>query len=261
MIEDYKNTPSYYNNEEYFKKYLGCTSYYLSLQNVVTKVVGIINPQKVLELGSALGTTSLLLARRFDHISFVGVDMREDVVKKANECAVDCNNVRFITFDMCSYVETSYVSDYDLIFLLYSFHHIEDPLDKKIKFLKDCFNNMKNGSYLLITETFLPEDIVDLKHDQRIMDLFESRSNEGYASTFWVALETLTEEGINLARLVAEVSSREERKAGQLVNDRKDEYLVKLSWLIEIAKEIGFEIVISEPVNSIMEKVVLLRKK
>lgn len=260
MTEDYKKTPSFYNNEAYFNKYLGCTSYYLSLQNVVTKIVNLIKPSVVLELGSALGTTSLMLARKYEHIHFVGADIREDVVKKANDSAADCSNLDFIACDMCSYAATKNISDYDLIFLLYSFHHIVDPLDNKIRFLKDCFKNMKNGSYLLITETFIPEESIKLEQDQKIIDLFKIRSEEGYASTFWAALESLSEEGVDLAKSVAKISLSEESKAGELVNKREEEYLVKLSWLVERAKEIGFEIIISEPVNSIMEKAVLLKK-
>lgn len=260
MIEDYKKTPSFYNNEAYFNKYLGCTSYYLSLQNVVTKIVDLINPSCVLELGSALGTTSIMLARKYDKIQFVGADIRDDVVKKANESAADYPNLDFITCDMCSYVASKDISEYDLIFLLYSFHHIVDPLENKVAFLNDCFKNMKSGSYMLITETFVPEDAVNIEQDQKISDLFKIRSEEGYASTFWAALESLTEDGIDLARSVAEVSHSEESKAGELVNRREDEYMVKFSWLVEMAKKIGFEIVISEPVNSIMEKAVLLKK-
>lgn len=260
MTENYKKTPSFYNNEAYFNKYLGCTSYYLSLQNVVAKMVDLIQPNRVLELGSALGTTSLMLAKKFEQVHFIGADIRGDIVEKANDSAAGFDNLEFITCDMCSYVSTESIADYDLIFLLYSFHHITDPLDNKILFLKDCFKNMKKGSYLLITETFIPEECVNLEEDDKIVDLFKLRSEEGYASTFWAALESLSEEGLGLAKSIAMVSRSEETKAGELVYERKDEYLVKLSWLIEKAEETGFKVIISEPVNSIMEKVVLLRK-
>ena len=35
---DYQDTPSFYNNQEFFSQYLGCTSYYIGLKNVVKKI-------------------------------------------------------------------------------------------------------------------------------------------------------------------------------------------------------------------------------
>lgn len=261
MVENYFKTPSFYNNESYFEKYLGCTSYYLSLQNVVTKLVNLINPHFVLELGSALGTTTLMLANLFRNISFVGADIRGDVVVKANQGASVFENVSFIEADMCELVTLDNLSDYDLIFLLYSFHHILDPLENKIVFLRNCYNHMKLGSYLLIAETFIPEESRSLRHDQSIEDLFRIRSEEGYASTFWAALESISTDGIDLAKAAGHFSRTEESKAGDLVNSRVDEYLVKSSWLIKQAREIGFRVVLAEPVNVICEKAILLRKE
>ena len=42
--------------------------------------------------------------------------------------------------------------------------------------------------------------------------------------------------------------------------ERKEEYLVKFSWLVETARACGFKVIIAEPVNSIMEKALLLQK-
>lgn len=262
MISDYQNTPSFYNNESYFSKYLGCTSYYISLQNVVRKIVSIIKPQMVLELGSALGTTSIKLSQEYKSTQFKGVDMRSDVVNCANSQVSGIGNVSFVTFDMCQYAKSKQISENDLIYMLYSFHHIPDPINKKIEFLEDCFHNMKNGAYLLITETFLPESVnQDLRDDIIIHKLFKKRAEEGYASTFWNALESLSDEGINVAKSVANVSREEEQRAGELVNIRKDEYLVKLSWLLDLSTKIGYKIILCEPVNSIMEYAILLNKE
>ena len=255
---NYKNTPSFYNNVEFFNKYLGQTSYYNSLQNVVKKTIKITNPHRVLEFGSALGTTTLAMAKEYPNIVFLGSDIREDIIIKANNNAKTIANATFVQADMCEYVALPTLSEFDLIFLLYSFHHIIDPLDNKAEFLKNCYANMKIGSYLLITETFLPEDVEGLKENSQIEKLFEQRGIEGYASTFWNALNSLQE--VELAKEVANISLKEELEAGFLVNKRKDEYLVKFSWLVEIAKSCGFKVVIAEPVNSIMEKALLLQK-
>lgn len=66
---DYLNTPSFYNNEEFFNRYLGRTSYYLRLPDVVSKVIGVTDVKSVLEFGSALGTTMLMLADKYKSIA------------------------------------------------------------------------------------------------------------------------------------------------------------------------------------------------
>ena len=259
MQNNYKDTPSFYNNEEYFNKYLGQTSYYLGLQNIVDKTVALTKASRVLELGAALGTTTIRLGMKYPQVSFVGTDIREDVIKTANENAKEYTNITFFAQDMCEQVKED-LSEYDLIFQLYAFHHILDPLEKKTEFLNDCYRNMKKGAYLLIAETFLPETVENLKDDDVILDLWKQRSMEGYASTYWAALQELTDEGITFAQKVAQTSKEEEFEAGKHVYDRDDEYLVKFSWLKEEAVKSGFEIVIAEPVNALEENVILLRK-
>ena len=259
MGNDYKNTPSFYNNEEYFNKYLGRTSYYLNLQNVVDKIVALTKPGKVLELGAALGATSIKLARNYPDVLFVGADLRPDVVELAQKSVIDQNNISFFAEDMCDTVKRE-LDEYDLIFLLYSFHHILDPLDRKVEFLEDCYKNMRKGSYLLIMETFLPEELNGIKEEQPILDLWKLRAEEGYASTYWAALQELTEEGLNFANKVAATSGKEESEAGNHVYRREDEYLIKFSWLKEKAEKSGFKVVIAEPVNCLFEKAILLKK-
>ena len=255
---DYQNTPSFYNNEDFFNQYLGCTSYYTSLQNVVKKIIKRTDAYSVLELGSALGTTTLAMAKEYPSIVFSGSDIRDDVVAQANEAAKEFDNVSFTQADMCEHVKSDALSKFDLIFLLYSFHHILDPLDNKIEFLKNCYTNMKAGSYLLITETFLPENTEEINENLQIKRLFEQRATEGYASTFWSALNSINE--VEIAKKAANVSLNEEMEAGRLVSERNEEYLVKFSWLVEVARSCGFKAIIAEPVNSIMEKALLLQK-
>lgn len=255
---NYQNTPSFYSNEEFFIQYLGCTSYYVGLQNVVKKIIRLTAPKNVLELGSALGTTTIAMAKEYPGITFIGSDIRSDVVEQANQEAQGQHNVRFERADMCEYVKTNALSQFDLVFLLYSFHHILDPLDYKIEFLKDCYSNMKTGSYLLIAETFLPEEAEGLKNNNHIRQLFKYRAAEGYASTFWAALNSLNE--TEMAQRIANVSLTEELEAGRLVDERNEEYLVKFSWLINLAINCGFKVIVAEPVNAIMEKALLLQK-
>lgn len=256
---DYKSTPSYYNNKEYFDKYLGSSSYYNGLQENFTRVIGMSKAKNILELGSALGTTTMTLARRFPAKTFVGTDIREDIVAQANKDNT-LDNVTFKVADMCEIAKRSEVAEYDLIYALYSFHHIPDPLDLKVEFLQNIFKRMKEGAYLLIGETFLPEKATRLKGDNLISERWNERAVEGGASTFWNALENLSPEGIALAKEVSNVSLSEESMAGALVFNRTEEYLVKASWLKEEAEKVGFKVIIAEPMNSIGEHILLFRK-
>ena len=256
---NFLRTPSFYNNEEYFNKYLGKTSYYIGLQNVVEKVISLAKPNTILEMGAALGTTTLSMANKFPNSRFVGTDIREDIVSTASDLCKNVSNISFFAADMCELAKQN-LSSYDLIYLLYSFHHILDPISNKTTFLQNCYSNMRKGSLLLIAETFLPDGIPQLEKHASIHELFKLRAEEGYASTFWAALETLDTPNIELARQIADFSKSEESLAGENVYNRTDEYLVDFSWLIETASKCGFDIVIAEPVNALMEKAILLRK-
>lgn len=251
---NYDYTPSFYNDEEFFNEYLGRTSYYLKLQDITKKIISICQPYEVLELGSALGTTIAMLAQSFSAVRFTGVDIREEVVRTAESKYLSINNLRFECADMCQYIDKQ-AAKYDFIFLLYSFHHIMDPMSNKERFLKKCYDSMKPGSYLFITETFLPS-----RDDEwsDILTLFKARALEGYASTFWESLRSLDGNDIKLANKIALTSLEEETTAGQFVANRDSEYLVEFNWLIEQCEKIGFRIVISEPVNCINEKAILL---
>lgn len=252
-MSDYDYTPSFYNNKEFFNNYLGQTSYYLNLQNIVDKIILATNANSILELGSALGTTSIKLANKYKFKDFVGVDIRQDVVQQANCEAPD--NCAFIKHDMCKYVKRS-LSQFDLIYMLYSFHHIVDPLEEKEAFLKDCYDNMKEGSYLFIGETF----ITKYGDNYGIQRLFENRAEEGYASMFWSNFNSIEVDALNATKQIAVKTSKDELDAGTLVNKRDNEYLVTFNWLKDTCKIIGFDIVLAEPVNSIMDKVILLRR-
>lgn len=252
----YDYTPSFYNDEEFFNEYLGHTSYYLKLQDITKKLISICQPHYVLELGSALGTTVAMLAQSFSTIQFAGVDIREDVIRESESKYHSINNLKFECADMCQFIDKQAMK-FDFIFLLYAFHHITDPLLNKEDFLKKCYNSMKPGSYLFITETFLPSEDDEWSD---VATLFKARALEGYASTYWESLRSLEGNDIKLASRIASTSLEEETTAGQLVANRDSEYLVEFNWLIELCKKIGFHIVIAEPVNCINEKAILLMR-
>lgn len=252
---DYDKTPSFYKNNEMFEKYLGNSSYYIGLQNALSKLIALTKAQNILELGCGNGSTCVRIAKENDDCDIVAVDMREDIVNVAKGNAKDVNNLSFETSDMTDYVKDNGL-DFDFIYLLYSFHHILDPLENKVYFLEKCYNNMNEGAYLAILETFLPNEVND--GFVSVDELFVYRAKEGYASTFWNVLDNIGE--IDLAKEIGEFSKSNELNAGVLVANRDNEYLVNDAWLVSIAEEVGFSIVLCEPCNAVMDKVILLRK-
>jgi SAM-dependent methyltransferase len=258
-MDNYTKTPSFYNDEDTFMKYLGQTSYYISLQNSISKIIKLLNPSSVLELGSGTGATSIRLAKENPYINFESVDMREDMIKISNENLKkeSLSNLNFIENDMIEYTETLKRIP-KFTFMLYSFHHIEDPLEKKITFLRNFKEKMISGDMLCICETFIPEGIneMDLKILSQKMWLY--RDLEGYASTFWNSLKSLSKEDIAFSKQVANFSYDYENKAGKNVIDRNEEYLISMKWLSDIAIDIGYDILISEPINNCGDGLVLL---
>lgn len=257
--QSFDGTPSFYKNLEAFA-YLGLSSYYQALQDNILKIIGLISPRQVLELGSALGNTLIRYARVFPDIEFEGCDMRTDVVAYANACGVEAglSNVTFRVEDMQNTVLRPLSSD--VIFMLYAFHHIPDPEQNKVCFLKNAYMNMKDGSYLCIAETFIPSGATGLQDKDSILKLWKHRSLEGYASTFWHALDGISAASIQKAREAGLFSEENESLAGELVAKREEEYLVTNSWLLGKAREIGFDIILNEPVNALAEYIVVLRK-
>lgn len=258
MKKDFDKTPSFYNNEEVFEKYLGMTSYYLGLQTCVEKLIALIAPQRVVELGSATGATSIRFAKRFKNIEFTGIDMREDVVAIANSLKENLKNLAFVVDDMTQFVKNEI--DVDFILMLYSYHHILDPLENKITFLNDTYKHMKNGAYLCIAETFIPDSADGIEDKKEIMNLWATRKNEGYASTFWNALDGIDKKAIFEATSIADYCGNNEFIAGTLVANRSEEFLIQPSWLVREGTAAGFEVVINQPINVLEDRIILFKK-
>jgi len=248
-MDKFDSTPSFYNTEESFEKYLGRTSYYLNLQKAVLKLIMYTEPNSVLDMGCGLGQTTFLINHKTDVSDIKAIDNREKVISKCKE-KNEHKNITFENKDMREYVGNI---DSEFIFLLYSFHHIPDPNENKIQFLKQAYENMDDGSYMCIAEAFLPEN-------KTITELWSERSIEGYASTFWNSLSGIDEESIKQSQEIGNFCREKELLAGTNVYQRKEEYLIDLPWLSNKCQEIGFEIILIEPVNAFNDSVVLLQK-
>lgn len=253
--KDYLLTPSFYNNEEVFSKFLGNANYYINMQNILNKLIKLTKSESILELGCALGSTTIKLAKDNASVRFTGIDIRENIIDKANRNkeSEKVNNAVFKKDDILNI--SNIYNDEDFTFFLFAFHHITDPLDNKIQFLKAFFNIAKNGSYLCITETFLPED----SSKENILNLFEKRRKEGFLSTFWNVLEGVDDLSIQSALEIANYCGDNEYGAGELVAKRDNEYLVTKKWLQQIAVDIGYEIILDKDIDSIGDSLFLFR--
>lgn len=259
-MSDYDSTPSFYNTDNTFEKYLGQTSYYVGLQAAVTKLVGEIDPDGVVEMGSGTGETAFELADTFPSLDIVGIDNRETVIQLSQErlTEVETGNIQFMLADFREYVENSELPK--MLVFLYSFHHIPDPVEQKTEFLHDCFRNLDAGGYVCIAETFLDIAGRSERADREVRRTWATRGLEGYASTFWSALTGVGNESIERAQKAGEFSRSHELEAGENVVQRDDEYLVTMDWLTEAANTAGFNVVLSEPTNAFGDGVVLLQK-
>jgi hypothetical protein len=260
-VGEYDGTPSFYTTEDTFEKYLGQTSYYLSLQSGVIKIVSHINPDQITELGSGTGQTAMRLADEFPATEVLGIDDRETVIEVSRNKIeeLDQSNVTFETAEMREYVETV-GSLPKMVVLLYSFHHIPDPLQQKVDFLEKCYANLPDSGHICIAETFLKNDACSEVADREVRTMWAGRGLEAYASTFWSALDGLDQTDIEHAQEVGDFSRSHEIEAGENVRDRDEEYLVSMEWVVEHAQRIGFEVVLAEPVNSLGDGIVLLPK-
>lgn len=257
-MKNFDNTPSFYNSEEVFNNFLKQTSYYKAIQECLINIVKFTDPKDIVELGSATGSSTFLVAEKFSDKTIVGYDFRQNIIDEA-ERLNKYKNASFKCMDMVEFAKTDIKAD--LVFMLHSFHHIVDPLENKIEFLRNLYKNMKKNSYVCVMEAFIPEN-VELNDYDKILKLWELRSNEGYASTFWSAIKDkeLTEDNIKMAESIANFSKENEYQAGVLVAKRDNEYLVHKSWLKNEAEKIGFKTILVQSINAIGEGVVLLQK-
>lgn len=258
-MSEYDGTPSFYTNEDTFEKYLGQTSYYMTLQNSVVEIVSHVDPDRITELGSGTGETTIRLADEFTSAEILGIDNRESVteISRDNLDELDLPNLTFETADMREHVQDSLT---EMVVMLYSFHHIPDPLGQKVEFLEDCYETLPDGGYLCIAETFLKTDARNELADREIRSTWADRGLEGYASSFWAALDGLSPDDIEHAQDVGEFSRQHEREAGENVRTRDEEYLITMDWVVEHARSVGFDVVLAEPVNSLGDGIVLLQE-
>lgn len=255
----YENTPSFYRDQETFERFLGYTSYYQFLQDSTCKLLRFLKPTTVAELGSGTGATALRIASEIDSVSVTAVDNSPEMVEVGvrNAALKGITNVRFILGDM-RYNVAEYVARADVVLMLHSFHHIEDPLENKARFLRSCYSNLRSGSWLCIAETFAPVSIGSNQFAGEVRRLWKQRILEAKASSFWNSLSSLCDDDLANSRSISEFASGCEGEAGGFVEQRIYEYSVALADLESLATDVGFHVRLMEPVNSVGDAIVLL---
>jgi ubiquinone/menaquinone biosynthesis C-methylase UbiE len=258
---DYDDTPSFYTSDDTFEKYLGQTSHYLALQDNLMKIVSHIEPDRIMEMGSGLGQTSVRMVKEYPSTEVLGIDNRETVIEHSRNHVEKrgLSNLAFETAEMAKYVKTT-DSLPELVVFLHSFHHIPDPLRRKVEFLEDCYAALPDGGHICIGETFLKSDTRDESARREIRKRWANRGVESYASTFWSALDGIATADIEHAQEIGEFSREHEVEAGENVLARDDEYPISMNWLVDHAQSVGFDVLLAEPVNSLGDGIVLLRK-
>ncbi len=257
--KNYEKTPSFYNSQEVFEKYLGQSSYYTTLQENVIKLCKLSGCKSILELGCATGATSISLAKALPASKIVGLDMRNDIIDVAKQQS-KLEVLPNLSFEVSNFCDYKKYHCFNFIVMLYSFHHIEDPEENKFQFLKDVYSQAENGTFLCVAETFLNCDLTDDDFIDKTRKLWDLRVVEGKASTFWSALKGLKKEEINFAIEVGQFCGEYEGIAGNEVVERKTEFLLSKEKLCEMAKKIGWKIIICEDCNAVGESIVLLQK-
>lgn len=254
-MTEYDRTPSFYKTEEMFMKFLGQSSYYVALQNAVSKIVRLCRPETLVEMGAGTGATANRLARENPGCRVTGVDMRDEMIRLAREAAPE--NATYVKEDMLDYVKNRAQLP-DMTIFLYSFHHIADPAEKKRDFLVTCRARLPSRGRICVADIFLPESFGDIEQEALTRNRWSLRQLEGYSSTFWAALQGLGKSEIEESKDIGAFCAENELKAGTLIMKRDNEYPVSMAWLVKTAEETGFSVDIAEPCNCIGDGIVLL---
>lgn len=254
-----KNFSVFFNNDEEFDSVLGKTSYYISMQNYISKLVASYAPYYLIEFGSGNGSTAIRLAKENVSTSIVAVDIREQLVNFSGnkKDILKVKNLTFVHGDLTK-LENYNLINVDIVLLVYSYNFIADPLDSKKEFLANLFEKMKEGAKVIIGDWFLNDtktyDETDIK------TLYKTRITEGAKSVFWNTLDGKENEHIELAHNNFDLYKKHHKNLVKNIVARKNIYPTSKKWLIDTAVELGFTIELESYINNINDAVVVLRK-
>ena len=246
-----------FDSDEEFKLFMGETLAYNNMQNIISKLVSFIKPQYLIEFGSGSGATSIRLAKENPSTSIVAVDLREKMVGIGSDHSIKnkIRNVTFVNGDLTK-LDNYNLKNANLILLMYSFKYIADPVEVKYQFLKDIYDKMQSGAYLIIGETFVDDGMTKAQIRKQLEDTYYNNSKD----VFWNSLKGLSEEDIKYAFDMQTINREHTKDQVDIGVDRDGIYYVSREWLLNTAKQIGYNVVIGERLNSLSDAIFIMKK-
>lgn len=249
--------PKYQLDDEV--SYLETCTYYKKLQNAVSKLVKFISPNYMVELGCGNGNTTVRLALENPMTSIVALEIVKERVENSSISAKN-RKVRNITFVQGDFTKLKNfnLKNCGLVMMMYSFTWILDPLKNKIDFLKGLYDNLSEGAYILIADTFLLSKEGTLP--EQLERLFYARKKESKEEAFWENLSGLSGKELSNAKSSICKAETNEDEIYKDAQERTQRCFVARQWLSDTATKIGYKVLISEYVNGLNDGVVLLKK-
>ena len=237
--------------------YLETCAYYKILQDAVSKLVNIVSPMYMVELGCGNGNTTVRLALENPMTSIVALEMMQERFDKSSISATNrkIRNITFIQGDFTQFKNFN-LRNAELVVMVYSFAWVLD--DIKERFLKELYKELSPNAYVLIADTFLHNR--EGSSAKQLQELFHAREKESKGEAFWNNLESLAPEDIAKAQNFIEWAEANEGEIYKDARERTERCFVSKNWLASVAKKVGFNVVLSEYVNGINDGIILLQK-
>lgn len=234
---------------------------YTELKNCVVKLVELLGPKDIMEVAFGSGLTATMISQAITDIKIKVIDIKKLEKDENLDSVIDPEIHKYIDFIRA---DINYIHGLktlpELILFVNSFHHIGDPLDNKILLLQKLFQQLSSGSRVCIADPFLPEFYGFVDEIAETRRMWDNRIMDTYCNTFWSSLDGYKKDNVIYSRNFAKKAFDMELKAGNAVIERKDECLVRMSWLVETVRKIGFEVEIAETCNCLRDGILLFYK-
>ncbi len=266
------HTPSFYSSEHEWAEFLALAPNYCLLQAELLKALPA-RAKNVLDLGSATGDTAFKIAGALKKAKILATDSRAEVLAAAKTIALRKNagNVSFQALDFERAGEFLAAKAkkgifFDVVTMLYSFHHLQDPLSNKKRFAKALFSNLPKGARVIIADVCVREKFGSKNYAESARTQWLERWNYVFKGVYAALLSRLRSSGIKeidakvLAHKAAQKAADLESEAGKLVEQRTHEYPVTNEELKEIFEGAGFKVKLKQ-VNEFGETILTAWKR
>ncbi|MFA6049500.1 MAG: methyltransferase domain-containing protein [Candidatus Micrarchaeia archaeon] len=266
------HTPSFYSTENEWAEFLALAPNYCILQTELVKALPA-GAKNILDLGSATGDTVFRIAAKCKKAKVLATDVRSEVLLAAKQAALrkKVPNVSFQPADMervgkfLSAKRQQGVS-FDVVTMLYSFHHLQDPLANKKRFAKELFKGLPKGATVVVADVCTMEKAGSKKYAESVREQWLGRWGYVFKGVRDSLLKRLQKSGVPnidarvLAGRAAQKAADLEGESGRFVEKRENEYPITKEELLQIFKAAGFKTAKLTAVNGFGE-VVLVAKK